>query len=145
MRRIIEWKHRIRNEWNPREIEKPEIDPDLPKLTALQRSAEVIRYWINGIEYWVSPNGLIREWFRWNLWAAFVIGIPAFLVVPIVTFLFSQFDLWSLLFMKIVVNLIMFPIMLLLALAVLSAIYFLIRPYLPERFQRRRHRYPEDY
>ncbi len=145
MKSIREWKQKLITQWHPKEIEPPQIDPELPKLTALQRSAEVIRYWINGIEYWVSPKGIIREWFRWNLWVAILLGIPAFLVVPIVTLLFSQLASWSMLFVEIAINLVMFPITILLALAVLSAIYFLIRAYLPERFQHRRPRFPNDY
>lgn len=76
--------------WSPREIARPRVEPDLSRLGPVERSAEVIRYSLCRAEYWISPNGWLREWFRINLWAAVVLGIPAILVAPISSYLLTQ-------------------------------------------------------
>ena len=76
--------------WRPREIGRPRVEPDLSRLGPVERSAEVIRYSLCRAEYWISPNGWLREWFRINLWAAVVLAIPAILVAPISSYLLTQ-------------------------------------------------------
>jgi hypothetical protein len=50
----------------------------------------VIRYSLCRAEYWISPNGWLREWFRINLWAAIVLAIPALLVAPVGSYLLER-------------------------------------------------------
>ncbi len=73
--------------WCPREIGRPRVEPDLSRMGPIERSAEVIRYSLCRAEYWISPNGWLREWFRLNLWFAVVLAIPAILVAPLAGYL----------------------------------------------------------
>ena len=76
--------------WCPREIARPRVEPDLSRLGPVERSAEVIRYSLCRAEYWISPNGWLREWFRINLWFAVVLAIPALLVAPVGSYLLER-------------------------------------------------------
>jgi len=76
--------------WNPKLIQPPKADPELPRLSAVLRTAEVLRYCIRRVEYWLSPRGGLREWFRLNVWLAIALLIPALLVAPIASYLISE-------------------------------------------------------
>ena len=80
--------------WHPQPIQTPHVNSSLAHLPFVERSAEVIRYSVLKAEYWISPNGRLREWLRLNVAAALIIGIPAFIVVPIITFALGQFATW---------------------------------------------------
>ncbi len=77
--------------WTPTPILKPQIDPCLDELTALQRIAEVCRYTCLRLEYAVSSGGALRAWVRVNLMVLLTGIVPALLVVPLLTFLASEF------------------------------------------------------
>jgi hypothetical protein len=92
------WKRlpsRLSLHWRPIPIEPPQVDQDETRLPPIERSAEVIRYSLLKMEYWISPNGRLREWLRFNLAVAFIIGIPALLIVPIVTLLLGSVVTWA--------------------------------------------------
>ena len=72
----------ITQNWHPAKVEAPKVDPALPILNEVQRSAEVFRYSVLRTEYWLSPSGTLREWIRLNLMVALIIGTPALVVVP---------------------------------------------------------------
>jgi len=91
--------------WEPKPILKPEVDPDLPELSWPERSAEVLRYSFQRLEYWVSPSGVIREWFRLVFKVFLMLAIPAFLLCPVVTFVFLQVETWTAALLAIVLNL----------------------------------------
>lgn len=76
--------------WCPKEMERPVVNADLSRLGSVERATEVIRYSLRRAEYWVSPNGWLREWFRINLWVALVMAIPAILVAPVSGHLLDQ-------------------------------------------------------
>ena len=76
--------------WHPEEMPQPMIQPDLHRLGPVEREAEVIRYSLRRAEYWVSPSGWLREWFRLNLWVAIVLAIPAILVAPLGGYLLER-------------------------------------------------------
>ena len=113
--------------WEPRQLEEPQVDPDLRHLNQIQRSAEVLRYSILRTEYWISPRGTLREWLRLNVAVAIVLGIPSLLIVPVVTYLINEFVTWSDLLMKIATNLAVLPGALLLAVGLFSALVFIVR------------------
>ena len=94
--------------WQPKPIERPRIDRSFLKLTPIERSAEVLRYSLLKAEHWLSPNGRLREWLRLNILAALIIGIPALIVVPIVTYLLGQFATWTVFLVKVARNLVLF-------------------------------------
>ena len=76
--------------WDPRPLERPIVQPDLVRMGSIERSAEVIRYSIHRAEFWISPRGGLREWFRLNLWIAVVLAIPAIVIAPIASYLLTQ-------------------------------------------------------
>ncbi|MGC3990615.1 MAG: hypothetical protein QM796_13230 [Chthoniobacteraceae bacterium] len=88
-------------------------------LDGLSRSAESIRYSILSLEFWISPNGQVREWLRHNTRLAVFLGIPALLVFPIVIVLLCQF---AAILTKFILGLILA--------AVLFIIAFLIRMFI---------------
>ena len=71
--------------WNPQPIVRPRPDPAILELPAMQRSVEVVVYWLARTEHWISPSGWLRAWIRLNVWSAVVLAILAFTVVPAVT------------------------------------------------------------
>ena len=80
----------------PEPITKPSVNRSFVRMRPLERAAEVLRYSALKTEHWLSPNGRLREWMRLNILAAFLIGIPALIIVPILTFLLGQFATWML-------------------------------------------------
>lgn len=80
----------LQKSWQPKPVEKPLVDPALQHLDPITRSAESIRYSILSIEFWISPNGQVREWMRQNTRLAAWLGIPALLVLPLVVLILYQ-------------------------------------------------------
>ena len=95
--------------WCPREIARPRVESDLSRLGPVERSAEVIRYSLCRAEYWISPNGWLREWFRINLWAAIMLAIPAVLVAPLGGYLLERMAAGSGLMAEVAKNLAQLP------------------------------------
>lgn len=108
------WVRRTRSlvlrHWEPTPLPPPRVDPDLANFTALERSAEVFRYTLHRLEYWLSPRGWLREWFRFNIRLSLVLAIPSFLVAPLITFALSQLSAWSALLADTTSRLILFPL-----------------------------------
>jgi len=75
----------------PQPIEPPDVDPDLPYLPALERSAEVLRYQTLRVEYALSPEGRLRAWIKLVLIAFIAIGLPILLFTPVAVYLASGF------------------------------------------------------
>src|SRR4051812_20302404 len=92
---------RLKLNWHPQPIAEPRIDPEFHKLDHLQRTTEVLHYTTRKLEWWLSPNGSLREWLRFNFVVTAVLGIPALLIVPLITYLLGQFATWSALLMRI--------------------------------------------
>jgi hypothetical protein len=113
--------------WKPKSIEPPEVDRALSKLPPIQRAAEVVRYSVLRIEHWLSPNGRLREWIRLNILAALLIGIPALIIVPILTYLLGQFVTWMMFLAAAAKNLVVFVGYMLLATAMISAAVMILR------------------
>ena len=80
----------------PEPIAKPSVSRSFLNMGPLERAAEVLRYSALKTEHWLSPKGRLREWMRLNILAALLIGIPALIIVPILTFLLGQFATWML-------------------------------------------------
>jgi hypothetical protein len=97
--------------WQPKRLEPPQIDPQLPKLNSLQRSVESLRYSILKAEYWLSANGSLREWLRLNCRVVVLLGIPALLVIPVITFLLTEFTTWTALLVQIAKNLVIIAVL----------------------------------
>jgi hypothetical protein len=113
--------------WQPAPLARPTVIRELPRLPAIQRYSEVVRYSWARLEYWVSPGGRLREWARFNIGLALLIGLPAVCIVPIITFLLGQFTSWTNDLVQIAQNLLLFPLLLLGALAVATALVSCLR------------------
>ena len=100
----------IRRHWQPTKIEPPKVDPELEDLDAATRSAEVIRFSLLSLEWWLSPNGTLREWFKLNGKISSILIIPAVMVMPLVTFILWQCAKWMGWLVSIAGNLILFPL-----------------------------------
>lgn len=118
---------RLKLNWHPQPIAKPLITVQFDQLDHLQRTAEVFHYSLRRLEWWISPNGTLREWLRFNLMVAAVLGIPALLIVPLITYLLEQFTSWTAQLTRIASNLIVFPTTILIGIALFSAVAVLIR------------------
>ena len=91
--------------WSPRCLSPPTVDPALTELHPVVRSAEVLRYSLAKFEYWISPGGHVREVLRLSSLLAALLGIPALIVMPLVTLLLTQVLCGLNLLVKIVINL----------------------------------------
>ena len=118
---------KLKPHWNPKPIEPPTVDPELARLNALQRAVESFRYTILSIEWWLSPNGKLREWLKLNSKVGSVLVIPAVIVVPLVTFILWQIANWMGWLVSIVGNLILFPVAALIAVVATLAVIALLR------------------
>ncbi len=118
---------RLKQHWNPQPIERPQVDPELPKLNGLQRATESLRYTILSIEWWLSPNGKLREWLRLNSKVGSILVIPAVMVVPLITLTLWQVWAWTGWLVGIAGHLILFPLAVLAAVVVTITVIALLR------------------
>ena len=119
--------------WNPQPITKPSVDEKLQNRDPLTRSAESIRYSILSIEFWISPNGQVREWLRHNSRLAVLLAIPAFLVLPVVTFALWQLVSWLAALNSIAGKLIVLPILALIAAVVITLAWLILKAVISRR------------
>jgi hypothetical protein len=103
------------------------VDPDLPPFCALERSAEVFRYGLNRLEYWLSPGGWLREWLRFNIRFALLLAVPSLLVVPLITFMLGQLSNWSDLLAQTTSRMILFPLSALMIVGLVSGLIYIAR------------------
>ena len=122
--RIRRW---ISRHWQPSKIQQPKVDPDLPHLNPAQQFAEVIRFNLLSLEWWVSPNGRLREWLRLNGKISSILLIPAVLVMPLVTLILWQLVLWIGWLMTITTKLILLPLVGFIAFGVIRGVVALLR------------------
>ena len=120
------WAKQVRqiviHRWQPEPLPEPEVDHDLPQLSAIERSAEVMSYTCRRFEYWLSPQGTLREWFKFNLRLAFGLAVPALLVAPLVTLALQQFNSWIDLITKTTSNLVLVPLSVLLVVGLICGL-----------------------
>ena len=119
--------NRIKDSWKPAPITPPTVDPDLQHLHPLTRSAESIRYSILRVEWWISKGGVVREWLRHNTRCAVFLGIPAVMVVPIVTFILFQVVRWTAMLNSITRHLILLPMLALVLLLIVAVVKAVLR------------------
>ena len=118
-------KRTIKQHWRPKALPPPLVDADLPKLSAIERAAEVLRYTLSRLFFWMAPGGSLKEWMRFNLRASFIIGVPLALVAPVITFGLGQIQLWLDLLAKTTSNLILFPLSVLLVIGLVSGVVYI--------------------
>lgn len=139
------WVRRARSlvlrHWQPTSLPEPRVDPGLANFTALERSAEVFRYAFCRLEYWLSPEGWLREWLRLNLRIGVLLAIPSLLVVPLVTFALGQLSAWSAMLAETTSRMILFPLSALLIVGLVCGLLYIGRTIVYHR--PRRHSYYE--
>jgi hypothetical protein len=113
--------------WQPKPIKAPVPDPHLMSLTSVQRSAEVIRYSLLSVEFWISPFGKLREWVRLNTRLGAILLMPAILVLPLLLLITGQLAQWLALLISISGHLIVFPLVALAAAGVITLAVLLVR------------------
>ena len=111
----------IQRHWQPQEIRPPTVDPAMPYNTGIERSAEVFRYTVLAIEYWLAPSGFLREWARLNAKVAVVLAVPLLLVGTVITYTLMQFSQWLTLLFQTMSGLVMLPLAALLLLGLILA------------------------
>ena len=74
----------------PGELERPTASSELLECGPIERGAEVARYWLFRLEWWLDARGRLRQWLRFNLRLAIAAAIPAFLLVPLVNHVLGQ-------------------------------------------------------
>lgn len=128
--------------WQPVPLLVPMVDIDLPYLSAIERSAEVLRYTCSRLEYWLSPQGQLREWLRFNLRIACVLVVPALVVAPLVTLALGQFKAWVDLIVSTTSNLVLFPLSALLVIGLISGLISIGRSIMVMRIRQQQRRDP---
>lgn len=114
---------KLKQSWHAKQVEQPRVDPELENLNGLTRSVESIRYSILSIEFWISPNGQVREWLRQMTGVASWLAVPAVLVLPLVVLILWQIVKAVTMLVAIAGKMIVFPVLALVAaLAILGVI-----------------------
>ena len=113
--------------WTPKPIRTPTVDPELRNLSGIERVAETLRYTVLSIEWWLSPNGTLREWLKINGKVSSILLIPAVLVIPLVTFIVRQLATWIVLLVQIASNLILLPLAALAAGILITGVVLIVR------------------
>ncbi len=95
---------------------KPVVNASLNQMNGLQRAAEAFRYSVLSIEFWISPEGNIREWLKVNVRFAMFVAAPTFMAFPIITVALWELEAWMDSLTTIASKLTVLPILVLLAL-----------------------------
>ncbi len=91
------------------QLNRPRVDPKLTSLTPLERAAEVLRYSVLRAEYWLSPDGVMRQRVRFalRLWIYVVI---AALIVPTIESVIQHVTGWTAMSAEAVKNITEIPL-----------------------------------
>ena len=79
----------------PLPLKPPQTCADSTTLSAIERSAEVLRYSACRLEYWLSPGGRLRAWLRLNLLLAELLAIPSIILAPVITLFLATLASWT--------------------------------------------------
>jgi hypothetical protein len=131
--------------WQPEPLSEPVVDHDLPHLSAIERSAEVLSFTCRRFEYWISPQGVLREWFKFNLRLALGLAVPALLVAPLVTLALKQFNEWIDLITRTTSNLVLVPLSALLVIGLICGLISIGKSILTMRMRQQQRRDPYNY
>ena len=111
------------------------VDPQLPNLSGLERSAEVIRFVIASIEHALSPSGFLREFVKLNLRLAVAIAVPGFMVAPLVTMAITQMKTWVALLTETFSSFALFPLSVGLSILLVCGMIYIGRSLMEMRFR----------
>ena len=91
------------------QLTPPRVDPKLTGLAPLERAAEVVRYSFLRAEYWLSPDGVMRQRVRFavRLWVYVMI---AALIAPGITAVIQHVTGWTAMSAEMVRNITEIPL-----------------------------------
>ena len=112
-------------------IIKPVVNTQLERMSGLQRTAEAFRYVLLSIEFWVSPEGNIRQWMKANTRLAVFMAVPTFMAFPVVTVALWEIESWVNSLTTIAGKLIVLPVLVLLAVISITIVCRIIRVFKP--------------
>ena len=85
----------------------PAINSELEMLGAISRSTECLRHFVLSTEYWLSPNGRLRQWVKVNVFVAAFLLIPAAFLMPVISLILHEVDGWLSLLLSIALKVIL--------------------------------------
>jgi len=87
----------------------PLMDRSLAQQSHPMRTAMVLHYTLHRFEFWLSPNGLLREWCRRCLLLALFVAVPLLCFSPLVTVFLEHLITWSAALLQTCSNLAQIP------------------------------------
>lgn len=87
----------------------PLVDRVLGRQGHLARSATVLHHTLHRFEFWLSPNGLLREWCRRCLLLAMFLAVPLLCFSPLVAVFLEHLITWSAALLQTCSNLAQIP------------------------------------
>ena len=91
------------------QLNEPQVDPKLTNLTPLERAAEVLRYSVLRAEYWLSPDGAMRQRVRFAL-RLWIYVMMAALIAPGITAVIQHITGWTAMSAEAVKNITEIPL-----------------------------------
>ena len=91
------------------QLTPPQVDPRLATLTPLKRAAEVLRYSVLRAEYWLSPDGVMRQRVRFAMRVWIYVMIAA-LIAPTISTVTQHVTGWTAMSVEIVGNIAEIPL-----------------------------------
>ncbi|GAK59983.1 hypothetical protein U27_06970 [Candidatus Vecturithrix granuli] len=104
----------------------PVVDPNIENLPMFHRITEALTYHLLSFEYWISPQGGLRQWLKINVAFLLLIGIPLLLFVPFLTALIMWGEKMTPIMNTILQNLLRSIFLLLISISVGYSLYTLI-------------------
>lgn len=108
-------------------LSPPEVPKNLDQLEAVERTATVLGYSIRRLEFWVSPNGRLREWCRINVAIGLILLVPGLTVLPAIVLVFGGLAAFTGYLATIAANLLSVCLSLMLTLGLISGFVLLVR------------------
>lgn len=121
--------------WQPEPLSVPEVDHELPRLSGIERAAEVVRFMLSRLEYALSPQGDLRAFVKLNARLALSIAIPVFMVAPLVTMAIQQFKTWTSLLTETFSSFVLFPLSVVLSIILVAGLIYIGRSLMEMRFR----------
>ena len=121
--------------WQPEPLPRPQVDHELPRLSGIERAAEVLRFMLHRLEYWLSPLGHLREFIKLNLRLAIALAIPVLMVAPFITMALDQFKAWIVLLTQTMSSFVLFPLSVVLSILLVCGMVYIGRSILEMRYR----------
>jgi len=94
----------LRRIWKQKPINPPTSQLELTPDSWVERGAEVVGWFLAGLEYWLSETGWLRAWLRFNLLLSIVLTSAGLLLLPPVARVLEQLARGSHWFAEIVAD-----------------------------------------